>query len=161
MGTRTIDTYVRGSVDPAGRGGWAALMVHGDHRKRLSGAGAASAAAAMELTACIEALLAAKPGFGVRFHIANANIRLAFTDGWVVRWAARGWRHPGGRPLDHADLWKRLSALVSNRPVEWVEPEASADMQICLALATRERLRCPLSEKAPAAQGEFDLEAVV
>jgi ribonuclease HI len=100
-----------------GPGGWAALLIHGDVRREIAGACAATTNNRMELTAAIEALKALKEPCEVDFHTDSKYVRDGMTS-WVAGWKARGWRR-GNKPVMNVSLWKSLDAESQRHRVRW------------------------------------------
>jgi ribonuclease HI len=72
----------------------------------------------MELQAAISALEALKRPCQVTFHTDSEYLRQGITT-WIKDWAARGWKHKGGRPIPNSDLWQKLWPLVKRHDIEW------------------------------------------
>jgi ribonuclease HI len=111
--------YSDGGADPnPGIGGWAALLRFGQHEKVLTGHAPDSTNNRMELTAAIEALRALKRPCQIEFHTDSEYLRRGITE-WIDNWAARDWKHKGGRPVSNADLWQTLLPQVQRHEIEW------------------------------------------
>lgn len=101
-----------------GPGGWAAILVSGEHRRELSGAEPATTNNRMELSAAIEALSALKQPCLVEFHTDSNYLRDGITK-WLRGWKRNGWKTQAKQPVKNEDLWRRLDAAVSIHQVNW------------------------------------------
>src|SRR5690606_15378820 len=88
-----VTIYTDGSCDTSsGRGGWAYLLEHQGRTKTASGFEAGTTNNRMELTAAVRALEALKEPCSVTLVTDSEYLKKAFTDGWLRRWQANGWR---------------------------------------------------------------------
>lgn len=111
--------YSDGGADPnPGVGGWAALLVYGDHEKVLTGNDPKTTNNRMELQAAINALRALKWPCQIEFHTDSQYVRRGITEG-VEKWASADWKTKNGRPIPNADLWRELRELVGRHEVNW------------------------------------------
>ena len=101
-----------------GPGGWAAVLVCGEHRRELSGAAPATTNNRMELSAAIEALSALKQPCTVEFHTDSNYLRDGITK-WLRGWKRNGWKTQAKQPVKNEDLWRRLDAAVSIHKINW------------------------------------------
>jgi len=135
----TIHTDGACSGNP-GPGGWAAVLVSGEHRKELTGGARETTNNRMELTAAIEALRALHGPARVDLYTDSTYVKQGMTQ-WLATWKANGWKRRSGRrllPVKNEDLWRELDALVQRRDVtfHWVEGHAgNAENERCDALA--------------------------
>jgi len=109
------DGACRGNPGP---GGWAALLIYGNHEKELSGAEPMTTNNRMELTAVIRALEALKRSVSARIYTDSEYVRKGITE-WLPVWKARGWRTADRKPVKNQELWQRLDELVSAHRIEW------------------------------------------
>jgi ribonuclease HI len=113
-----VTIYSDGACDPnPGPGGWAALLISGEHQKTLTGSDPNTTNNRMELTAAIEALNALNAPCQVEFFTDSEYLKRGITE-WLPRWRERGWRRKGGN-LANADLWKALDAAIHRHAIEW------------------------------------------
>jgi ribonuclease HI len=113
-----------------GPGGWAAILIHGSHRKEISGGEAHTTNNRMELRATIEALRALRESCRVDLHTDSAYIQRAFTEGWLERWQRNGWRTSAKKPVENRDLWEELLVLANQHKVNWVKVKGHADDEL-------------------------------
>lgn len=114
--TLTCDGSCRGNPGP---GGWGVVLVCGTARQELSGGEPATTNARMELKACLEGLRALRVPCRVTVRSDAQFLIRAFTEGWVERWQAAGWRKVDRRPVEHRDLWEAILAALKPHVVQW------------------------------------------
>jgi ribonuclease HI len=115
-----VDIYTDGACrGNPGPGGWAALLLSGEHRKEISGSEPATTNNRMELMAAIRGLEALrKPGTRARVFTDSQYVIKGIRE-WVGAWKQRGWKTADKKPVKNQDLWERLDALASKHDVEW------------------------------------------
>ena len=114
-----IEIYTDGACrGNPGPGGWAALLLLGEHERELSGAETLTTNNRMELTAVIRALEALKRPVAARIYTDSQYVRRGITE-WLSSWKARDWRTADRKPVKNQDLWQTLSALAERHDVEW------------------------------------------
>jgi ribonuclease HI len=114
-----IEIYTDGACrGNPGPGGWAALLIMGEHRKELSGAEGLTTNNRMELTAVIRALEALKRPVQARVYTDSEYVRRGISE-WLPGWKARGWRTADRKPVKNQDLWQRLEELNAGHKIEW------------------------------------------
>ena len=126
-----------------GRGGWAAILTSGAHRKVISGGYRRTTNNRMELRAVIESLASLK-GDGRRVKVVSDSryVTDAVNKRWLANWVRKGFQKPGG-VRENADLWIELQALLKRHAVtlEWVRGHAAhAENEECDQLAVAARL---------------------
>jgi ribonuclease HI len=115
-----VTVFTDGSCDTgSGRGGWAYLLKHGSRSRQASGFEADTTNNRMELTAAVKALEALTQRCSIRIVTDSEYLKKAFTDGWLTRWQATGWRTAGRQSVKNQDLWQRLLELESRHEVTW------------------------------------------
>jgi ribonuclease HI len=106
--------YTDGGADPnPGIGGWAAILLYGDHEKVLTGNEPVSTNNRMELTAAIAALEVLKRPCTITFYTDSEYLRKGITE-YIEKWAAKNWKD-----VQNPDLWQKLWPLVKNHTIEW------------------------------------------
>jgi ribonuclease HI len=125
---KTIILYTDGACSGnPGPGGWAALLMHGDYEKMLSGADPNTTNNRMEMMAVIEGLKALQKPCLVRVHSDSAYIINAFTQGWIDNWIRRGWKKADKKPVENQDLWRDMMQAMERHTVEWVKVKGHSD----------------------------------
>lgn len=110
-----------------GPGGWAAVLLFGEHKRELSGYQPDTTNNRMEMMAAIEGLTALKRPCSVRLYSDSAYLVDAFNKGWLDSWQQRGWRKADKQPVLNQDLWQELLRLCNIHQVEFVKVKGHAD----------------------------------
>ncbi len=114
-----VTIYSDGGADPnPGIGGWAAVLLYGEHEKALTGNHPNTTNNRMELQAAISALEALKRPSTIEFHTDSQYLRQGITQ-YIEKWAANNWQLQGGKPVSNADLWQQLWPLVKTHEIDW------------------------------------------
>ena len=123
-----VRIYTDGScLGNPGAGGWAAVLVDElNHREEIFGGAEHTTNNRMELTAAIRALEKFSVGASVELFTDSNYLKNAFTNGWLVKWKANGWKTATKSPVLNQDLWQELDALIATRTVKfnWVKGHA-------------------------------------
>lgn len=144
-----VHIYCDGACSPnPGWGGWGAVLIapdHDNHTRELSGGEPNTTNNRMELMGAIMALRHLKQPCSVVLHTDSMYVKKAFTDGWLEKWHANGWRTARREEVSNADLWRVLEELVALHEVQWVWVRGHADNAThnrcdALAVAAREAL---------------------
>jgi ribonuclease HI len=123
-----VEIYTDGACSGnPGPGGWAAVLLYGEHRKELTGGHEHTTNQRMELTAAIEALKALKKPCKVLLYSDSAYLVNAFQQKWFDNWLARGWKNSKGKPVENQELWKQLLALTDKHEVRFIKVKGHAD----------------------------------
>jgi ribonuclease HI len=114
-----VTIYTDGGCAPnPGPGGWAAILLLGDHKKELKGGERTSTNNRMELMAAISALEALKWPCLVEMHTDSTYVRDGITR-YINNWKRNGWRTAAKEPVKNDDLWRRLDAAREGHTVNW------------------------------------------
>jgi ribonuclease HI len=114
-----IEIYTDGACrGNPGPGGWAALLMMGEHEREISGAEALTTNNRMELTAVIRALEALKRPVAARLYTDSEYVRRGISE-WLPAWKARGWRTADRKAVKNQDLWQQLDELNARHQIEW------------------------------------------
>jgi ribonuclease HI len=115
----SVDIYTDGACrGNPGPGGWAALLLFGEHEREISGAEILTTNNRMELTAVIRALEALKRPVKGRIYTDSQYVRQGILE-WVPNWKRRGWKTADRKPVKNQDLWETLDALAATHDLEW------------------------------------------
>jgi len=101
-----------------GRGGWAAILRYGGHKKELFGSAPHTTNNRMELTAAIEGLRAIKEACEVEVVTDSEYLKNGITQ-WIHGWKRRNWVKSDKKPVLNADLWRALDAEVVRHETTW------------------------------------------
>lgn len=122
-----------------GPGGWACVLICGEHRKEISGYAENTTNNRMELQACIEGLRSLKRACQVSMFCDSNYVVQAFNCGWIESWQKKKWLDKGELRKNY-DLWQELLALTQLHQVEWCKVKGHADDDLnnrCDELARR------------------------
>jgi ribonuclease HI len=101
-----------------GPGGWAAILVSGQHRHEISGYAPQTTNNRMELQAALEAVRALRQRCEVDLYTDSQYLRNGM-EKWLAKWKRTGWRTAGKKPVKNADLWEQLDAAAQAHVVRW------------------------------------------
>ncbi|GAA0377273.1 ribonuclease HI [Bacillus horti] len=125
---KKIEIYTDGACSGnPGPGGWAAVLLYGEHVKELSGGHEHTTNQRMELQAAISALDALKAPCDVKLYSDSAYMVNCFQQNWHVKWVANGWKNSKGKPVENQELWKQLLTLTDTHKVEFIKVKGHAD----------------------------------
>jgi len=94
-----------------GSGGWAAILIYKDIRKKFTGAKAQTTNNEMELTAVIEGLKALNYPCEVEIYSDSQYVVNAFQKGWLKKWVNNDWTTSLKEPVKNQELWEQLLTL--------------------------------------------------
>lgn len=119
MSAHAVELFADGACSGnPGPGGWAALLRQGSRERMLAGGETSTTNNRMELTACIQGLLAIRKASRVLVTTDSQYVVRGMCE-WMPRWRARQWRTAGGDPVLNRDLWEALLAAASPHEVQW------------------------------------------
>ncbi|MCP8352470.1 ribonuclease HI [Candidatus Synchoanobacter obligatus] len=117
--SQKVRLYTDGScLGNPGRGGWAALLVLGEHEKLLSGAAYDTTNNRMELLAAVKGLAALKRHTKVEVWTDSQYVRRGMIE-WLPGWVRNNWRNSQKKPVKNQDLWQMLVAEADKHEIEW------------------------------------------
>lgn len=117
---KNVTIYTDGAcLGNPGPGGYAAVLLHGKHRKELSGGYRLTTSNRMEIRAAIAGLQALKQRCAVKLHTDSKYLQKSIMLDWAQRWRAKGWKKGDGR-RPNWDLWERLLDLCTRHNVEFI-----------------------------------------
>ena len=94
-----------------GPGGWAAVLIYGEHKKEISGGCRETTNNIMELTAILEALKALKTECEVELYSDSAYSVNAFNQGWIYNWIKKGWKTADKKEVKNKEIWQEIYDL--------------------------------------------------
>ena len=112
-----------------GPGGWAALLIHEEHQREISGFEPHTTNQRMELRAAVEGLKALKYPCRVKLYSDSAYLINAFRQNWIDAWLANGWLNSQKKPVENRDLWEDIIRLTRIHQVEWIKVSGHSDNQ--------------------------------
>jgi ribonuclease HI len=123
-----IQIYTDGACSGnPGPGGWAAVLLFGEHEKELSGFVPDTTNNRMELLAAIKGLQALKQPCVVDLYSDSAYLVSAFNEGWLENWQRKNWKNAAKQPVANVDLWKQLLDLSNRHEVTWHKVKGHSD----------------------------------
>lgn len=128
MTMKEVTIYTDGACSGnPGPGGWAAILMYGNHQKELSGAEKHTTNNRMEIQAVMEALSRLKEPCRVKVYSDSAYVVNCFQQQWHVNWERRGWKNSKNQPVENQDLWKALLEAMKPHQVEYVKVKGHSD----------------------------------
>jgi ribonuclease HI len=101
-----------------GRGGWAAILRYGEHKKEVFGSSPHTTNNRMELKAAIEALRTLRHPCDVELVTDSEYLKNGITK-WIQNWRRRNWMTTENKPVVNRDLWEDLDSLVELHNIKW------------------------------------------
>lgn len=109
------DGACRGNPGP---GGWAALLVYGQHEKKISGAELDTTNNRMEMMAAIQSLRSLRESCSIDLYTDSQYLRKGVTE-WMAQWKKRQWKRADNKPVKNEDLWRELDTQIVKHTVRW------------------------------------------
>ncbi len=126
-----------------GPGGWAVILIYGQHQREIAGGVPATTNNRMELTAAAEGLKALKEPCEIEFFTDSQYVQNGISE-WLNDWKARGWKTKDKKALKNEDLWRELDAESVKHLItwRWLKGHAGHEMnERCDLLAKNEILK--------------------
>jgi len=135
-----------------GLGGYAGVLLYGEHKLEYSGSERETTNNRMEILAVIEGLNRLKYSCAVDVYSDSAYTVNAFLNGWIYAWKKNGWKKADGKAVLNVDLWETLYALTKQHDVSFHKVAGHADNELnnrCDELARKaiEDLRSDFSKE--------------
>ncbi len=128
MKKKEVEIYTDGACSGnPGPGGWAAVLMHGDKKKEISGGAEQTTNQRMEMKAAVEALKALKYSCRVNLYSDSAYLVNAFNQGWLNKWLKNGWQTSQKKPVENRDLWEELLSLADKHEVKFIKVKGHSD----------------------------------
>lgn len=159
---KRVKVYTDGACSGnPGKGGWGAILLHGETEKELSGFEGHTTNNRMELTAAIEGLKALKYHCDVELYSDSSYLVNAFTNKWIDSWKLNGWRNSSKDEVKNRDLWEQLTDLTGIHRVKWIKVKGHSDNEYnnrCDKLATGEiKKHAEKNDDSGDSDGESDI----
>lgn len=113
-----------------GPGGWAAVLIYGEHKKEIYGGNKNTTNNIMELTAIIEGLKALKQECDVEVYSDSAYSVNGFNQGWIYNWMKKGWKTADGKDVKNKELWQELYSLTKKHKVTFIKVKGHSDVEL-------------------------------
>jgi ribonuclease HI len=127
MALKHVTIYTDGAcLGNPGPGGYGVVLLHGSHRKELSGGFRLTTNNRMEILAAVIGLEALKRPCTVTLFSDSQYLVNAVQQGWAARWRANGWKRNKKEAALNPDLWERLLCCLETTKSEfrWVRGHA-------------------------------------
>tara|TARA_B110000438_G_C15814676_1_gene651390 strand:+ start:1907 stop:2353 length:447 start_codon:yes stop_codon:yes gene_type:complete len=121
-----IVIYTDGSCqNNPGPGGWAAIIILDNIKKKIFGGEKLTTNNRMELTAAIKSLEYCESQINKQLVLEHIKI---FTDSnyvkdgitlWIKDWERNNWKTSSKKNVKNVDLWKKLKELTNSKSIEW------------------------------------------
>ena len=116
---KKIIAYTDGScLGNPGPGGWGALLIYNNHKKKLSGSKSDTTNNQMELMAAIEALKSLKEPCEVILHTDSQYVKNGITK-WLKNWEKNGFKTANKKDVKNKELWILLDEYTKKHKVKW------------------------------------------
>ncbi|MBI5521098.1 MAG: ribonuclease HI [Desulfarculus sp.] len=109
-----------GCLGNPGKGGYAAVLIYGRHRKDISGGYALTTNNRMELMACIKGLEVLKYQCEVTITSDSKYVVDGISKGWAQNWRKNKWIRSNKLRAENSGLWERLLKLSQYHKVNFV-----------------------------------------
>jgi ribonuclease HI len=147
---KEITIYTDGACSRnPGKGGWGAILLYNNHKKKLSGFKPLTTNNQMELTAIIKAIEALKEKCKIDLYTDSQYVKKGITE-WIENWIKKGWKTSNKKPVKNTELWKNLYELSKKHDItwHWIKGHAGNKYnEIADTLATNEIRKHMISEK--------------
>ena len=121
-----IEIYTDGAcVGNPGPGGWAAIIIFENEKKKLFGGEKLTTNNRMELTGAIKGLeyfdlqeekqLSLKE---IKIYTDSIYLKEGITS-WINNWEKNDWKTSDKKNVKNVDLWKKLRDLTKSKQIEW------------------------------------------
>ncbi|HIK37757.1 MAG: ribonuclease HI [Geminocystis sp.] len=116
-----VEIYTDGScLNNPGKGGYAAILIYGSHRKEIYGGYRYTTNNRMEIMAVIQGLKALKRPCRVNLYTDSQYVVNAMTKGWVEKWQKNNWRRSAHEKAKNVDLWQELLRVSKPHHVNYI-----------------------------------------
>ena len=141
MAMKSVTLYTDGACSGnPGIGGYAGILIYGEHTREYSAAEKMTTNNRMEVMAVIDGLKRLKYPCKVDVYSDSAYTVNAYLNGWIYAWKKSGWRKADGKAVQNVDLWEELYALTTKHEVVFHKVAGHADNELnnrCDELARR------------------------
>lgn len=128
MELKRVTLYTDGACSGnPGPGGWAAILMFGEHSRELSGGEKNTTNNRMELSAVVEGLKALKFPCHADVFSDSSYLVNAFNLGWIYRWEKDGFLKADKKPVLNSDLFRELLLLTRTHEVVFHKVKGHAD----------------------------------
>jgi ribonuclease HI len=116
---KTVNIYTDGACrGNPGKGGWGAVLEHGNNIKEIYGGHHQTTNNQMELTAVIEALKLLKEPCKIHITTDSKYVLQGITE-WIDGWKKNNWKNSSKKDVKNKDLWIQLDNVTENHIIQW------------------------------------------
>lgn len=116
---KKVQIYTDGScLGNPGKGGYAAILIYGEHQKIVSDGFRKTTNNRMELLACIVGLNSLKFACHVEMFTDSKYVQQGITN-WIKSWKRNGWKTQGKKLVKNLDLWQKLDTCCQGHEINW------------------------------------------
>ncbi len=128
---KTVTLYTDGACSGnPGLGGYAGILLYGEHKLEYSGSEEETTNNRMEIMAVIVGLKRLKYPCIVDVYSDSAYTVNAFNEGWIYAWQKSGWKKADGKAVSNIDLWEELLGLTKKNEVRFHKVAGHADNEL-------------------------------
>ena len=102
-----------------GKGGWAAIILDGEHQSSLSGSVRNTTNNRMELMAPFMALKKIKKKSEITIYTDSKYVKDGITE-WIKKWKLNNWKSSSKKPVKNKDLWVKLDDCCQKHNLEYL-----------------------------------------
>lgn len=115
VNTEVLEIYTDGACSGnPGPGGWAAVMIYGEHRKEVSGGEKLTTNNKMELLAAINGLkMVTREDVPIKIFTDSLYLKNGITD-WI-----KAWKNKNFKDVKNSNLWQELDEIANRFKIEW------------------------------------------
>jgi ribonuclease HI len=112
-----------------GRGGWGAILMYKNHKKRINGGSHQTTNNKMELQAVIESLKILKRECAIDIYTDSNYVKDGITK-WIFNWKKNGWKNSAKKEIKNQEQWIELDELSQKHKIEWHWVKGHADNEL-------------------------------
>lgn len=114
-----------------GPGGWASLLMYGDHKKLISGGYRKTTNNRMEIRAVIEGLKLLSRPCNVEIYSDSKLVTDSYNQNWIFNWESNNWKKGPRKkdPVKNKDLWLELLSLTRIHKVNFIWVKAHSGIE--------------------------------
>ncbi|MDR2527196.1 MAG: ribonuclease HI [Rickettsiales bacterium] len=122
-----IRIYTDGSCSGnPGKGGWGAILLYGENKKKIYGCEEMTTNNKMELQAVIEALKAVRMEREIDIYTDSVYVKDGITK-WIHNWKVNGWKNSKKEEVKNKEQWVELDNLTNKFKINWHWVKGHAD----------------------------------
>lgn len=119
MSSKNVIIYTDGACsNNPGKGGWGAVLIYGEHQKKINGYEPETTNNRMELMAVIQALKHLKQACRVDLYTDSKYVQQGMLS-WLENWKKNNWKNSQKQAVKNQDLWQDLDILAQGHDISW------------------------------------------